>query len=104
VPKIMLNCGPNGRRWLGIPLNRLLDEAETCLSRPISGRLMMVIMMMIQLFKTTISQKASIQRQGDCCSVTCNCHSFAELQKLPTAMQISGWVGNGSKRAKTWSI
>jgi hypothetical protein len=29
IPKIMLNCGPNGRRRLGRPLKRLLDEAET---------------------------------------------------------------------------
>jgi len=32
--KIMLNCRPNGRRRLGRPSKRLLDEAETGLSRP----------------------------------------------------------------------
>jgi len=35
MPKIMLKCGrPNGRRRLGRPLKRLLDEAETDLSNP----------------------------------------------------------------------
>jgi hypothetical protein len=34
--KIMLNYRPNGRRRLGRPLKRLLDEAETSLSRPYS--------------------------------------------------------------------
>jgi len=54
-------CGPNGRRLLGRPLKRPLDEAEIGLSRPLSGRLMMVIMIMMiiiimaQLFKTVIS-------------------------------------------------
>jgi hypothetical protein len=34
VSKIMLNCGPNGRSWLGRrSLKRLLDEAATGLSR-----------------------------------------------------------------------
>jgi hypothetical protein len=36
MPKLMLKCRPNGRRRLGRPLNRLLDEAETGLSRPTS--------------------------------------------------------------------
>jgi hypothetical protein len=34
MPKIMLNYRPNGPRRLGRPLKRLLDEAETGLSRP----------------------------------------------------------------------
>jgi hypothetical protein len=34
MPKIMLNYVPDGRRRLGRPLKRLLDEAETGLSRP----------------------------------------------------------------------
>jgi len=34
MPKIMLNYRPNGRRRLGRPLKRLLDEAETGLSWP----------------------------------------------------------------------
>jgi hypothetical protein len=29
IPKVMLNYRPNGRRRLGRPLKRLLDEAET---------------------------------------------------------------------------
>jgi len=33
----MLNYTPNGRTRLGRPLKRLLDEAETGLSRPNSG-------------------------------------------------------------------
>ena len=34
MPKIMLNCRPNGRRRLGTSLKRLSDEAGTGLSRP----------------------------------------------------------------------
>jgi hypothetical protein len=34
MPKIMLNYRSNGRRRLGRPLKRLLDEAEAGLSRP----------------------------------------------------------------------
>jgi len=29
MPKLMLNCRPNGRRRFGKPLKRLLDEVET---------------------------------------------------------------------------
>jgi len=38
MPNLMLNYRPNGRRGLGKPSKRLLDEAETCLSRPNSCR------------------------------------------------------------------
>jgi len=34
MPKVTLNYRPNGRRRLGRPLKRLLDEADTSLSRP----------------------------------------------------------------------
>jgi hypothetical protein len=34
MPKIMLNCRPNGLRRLGRTLKSLLDEEETGLSRP----------------------------------------------------------------------
>jgi len=34
TPKIMWNCRRNGRRRLGRPLKRQLEEAETGLSRP----------------------------------------------------------------------
>jgi hypothetical protein len=34
MPEIMLDYRPNGRRRLGRPLKRLLDEDETGLSRP----------------------------------------------------------------------
>jgi hypothetical protein len=34
MPKIMLNYRPNGRRRLGRPLKRLLDEGEAGLSKP----------------------------------------------------------------------
>jgi hypothetical protein len=34
MPKLMLNFIPNGRRRLGKPLKRILDEAESGLSRP----------------------------------------------------------------------
>jgi hypothetical protein len=33
VPKILLNYRPTGRR-LGIPLKKLMEKAETDLSRP----------------------------------------------------------------------
>jgi hypothetical protein len=36
MPKIMLNYKPNGRRRIGRPLKKLLNEAETGLSRPTS--------------------------------------------------------------------
>jgi hypothetical protein len=38
----MLNYRPNGRRRLERPLNRLLDKAETRLSRPNSWRMTMI--------------------------------------------------------------
>jgi len=34
TPKIIVNYRPNGRRRIGRPLKRLLDGAETGLSRP----------------------------------------------------------------------
>jgi hypothetical protein len=34
IPKIMLNYRPNGRRRLGRRLERIVDEAETGLSKP----------------------------------------------------------------------
>jgi len=34
MQKIMLNYRPNGQRRLGRPSKRLLDDAETGLSRP----------------------------------------------------------------------
>jgi len=34
VPEIMMLYRPNGRRRFGRPLKKLLDEAETGLSRP----------------------------------------------------------------------
>jgi len=36
MPKIMLNCKPNGERHLGKILKRPLDEGDTDLSKPIS--------------------------------------------------------------------
>ena len=44
MAKIMLNYRQNGRRRLGRPLRRLLDEADTGLSRPNSWRMMMMMM------------------------------------------------------------
>ena len=40
TPKIMLNYRTYGRRWLGRRFKRLLDEAETGLSRPNSWQMM----------------------------------------------------------------
>jgi len=45
MPKIMVNCRPNGRRRIGRLLKRLLDEAETGLSMPTSGRKTMTMVM-----------------------------------------------------------
>jgi len=42
MTKIMLNYRPNGRRRLGGPLKRLLDEAETGLSGPNWWRVVMM--------------------------------------------------------------
>jgi len=42
MPKIMLNCRSNGRRQIGRPLKRLLDEAKRALSRPNSWQMMMM--------------------------------------------------------------
>jgi hypothetical protein len=49
MPKIMLNYRPNERKWLGRPLSRLIEEAETNLSRPYSWWMMMMMMMMVMM-------------------------------------------------------
>ena len=54
MPKIVLNYRPNGRRWLGRPLKRLLNEAETGLAKPNSWRMMMMMMMMIMMMTIII--------------------------------------------------
>jgi hypothetical protein len=46
MQKPMLNYRPNGRRRHGRPWKRILEEAETGMSRPNSGRMMMTIRMM----------------------------------------------------------
>jgi hypothetical protein len=43
MPKIMLNYRPNGQRRLERALKKLLDEPESCLSRPKSLQIMMII-------------------------------------------------------------
>jgi len=43
MSKIMLNCMPNGQGRLGRPLNRLLEESETGLSRSNWWRVMMMM-------------------------------------------------------------
>jgi hypothetical protein len=51
IAKVMLNCRPFGQRWLGKPLKRLLDQAETGMSRPNWWRIkMMMIIVMIFFF------------------------------------------------------
>ena len=45
IPKIMLNYRSNGERRIGRTLMRLLDEAETGLSRPNSWKMMMMMTM-----------------------------------------------------------
>ena len=46
MAKVVLNCRPNARRRLGRPSKRLLDEAETGLSRHDWCRRMIMIMIM----------------------------------------------------------
>jgi hypothetical protein len=65
VGKIVLNCGPNGRRQIGRALKRLLDEGETGLSRCNWRRMMMVMvmmMMMMMMINLTL-YKPSLRRQ-----------------------------------------
>ena len=94
----------------------------------------MMVIMIVQLFKTATSSKASMQCQGACfnplnaelnavcrllallgahhilhvsrvrVNVTCICYCHAKLRNFPTALQYRGWAGNGSKRVRTWSI
>ena len=45
MQKIMLNYRPDGRKRFGIHLTRLLDEADTGLSRSNSSWMMMMMMM-----------------------------------------------------------
>ena len=51
----MLNYKRNGRKRLGRPLNRLLEESETGLSRSYSWRIMMMMIMMIITILNTVS-------------------------------------------------
>jgi len=48
-----MNYRPNGRGWIGRPLKRILDEAETFLSSRNSWR-MMTMMIMISLYLQTV--------------------------------------------------
>ena len=59
MANIMLNCRPNGRRWLGLSLKRLLDDAVRGLSRPNWWRMMMMMMM-----TTAISLKIQVFWDG----------------------------------------
>jgi hypothetical protein len=43
MPEIILNYWPNGLRWLGRPLRRLLDEAVAGILRPNSSRIVMIM-------------------------------------------------------------
>jgi len=43
VSKVMLNYRRNGRRQIGRPLNRLLDEAKTGLSKPDTWPMIMIM-------------------------------------------------------------
>jgi hypothetical protein len=67
MPKIMLNYGPNGRRRLGRPLKRLLDEAAKGLSRSNSWPMMMMIMIMIMTILNPDSPDFSLTYGGDLC-------------------------------------
>jgi hypothetical protein len=64
MPKIMKNYRTNGRRRLGRPLKRLLDEAETGLSRNNWWRMMMMMMMMIYFLITLSVCKGLVKRNS----------------------------------------
>ena len=70
MPKIMLNYGPNGRRGIGRHLKRLLDAAETSLSRSNSWRMMMMMMMILMVVLIPRKQPAVSpdRRLGGPCS------------------------------------
>jgi hypothetical protein len=53
MPKVMLSYRPNWRRRIERPLNRLLDEAETYLSRPNSWR-MTKMFLIFRFFKFSL--------------------------------------------------
>jgi hypothetical protein len=50
MPKIMLNYRPNGRRRHGRPYKKLLDWTERGRLRPNSGRVMIMMVMIIDLY------------------------------------------------------
>ena len=56
MPELMLNYLPNGRRPLGRPLKRLLDEADSGLSRPNSCRMIVVVVMMMMMTTTFLTR------------------------------------------------
>jgi len=53
MPKIILIYRSNGRRQLGRPSKRLLDQVETGLSRPNSRRMMMMMVTMMNILRPT---------------------------------------------------
>ena len=74
VAKIMLNFRPNGRRRLGRLRNRLLDEAETGLSRADWWRM--------------ITSSYSLTRNYYYCVISVRCE--------PAGQQITEWYLNGT--------
>jgi hypothetical protein len=48
MPKIMLNYGPSGRRRLGRPLKRLLNEPETGLLRANACGLLLLLLLLFK--------------------------------------------------------
>jgi len=64
MPVVMLNCRPNGRRRFERPWKRLLDEAETGLSRPNWWRMMIMTMMYVKI-KVKGNNKQNINTKLD---------------------------------------
>jgi len=63
TPKIMLNYRPNGRRRLGRPLKRILDEADTGLSMPNSWRMLTIVMMMMMMMMMMYTHSSLTKRK-----------------------------------------
>jgi len=65
MPKIVMNFRSNGRRRHGRPLERLLEDAETGLSRPNSWRMMAIyIYNKVYTLKVLLGTSAAINIVG----------------------------------------
>ena len=85
MPKIMLSYRPNGRRQLGRLLKRLLDEAETDLSRPKLWRMVMVMMMLMMMMVVVVVEVVTTM------TTTAEAECFPETT-VPT--DLAAWNSN----------